>query len=255
MVPMGKEAHLFARLHRLGVAFSAAIFAVSLAVVIGTSTAKAAPAVTVLGAAAPAAASCPGSDCQAIGRTTGVQLGIGKLKSPFTVPYSGKIVAWSIKLSAPTLKQVEFFDDFFGGAPSARISVLKPIMKQIKRGKPIYKLKQHSPIEELSPFYGSTTTFALQRPLRVKANQVVGITVPTWAPAFAVGQAGNTTWMASRKRGKCLKAADIKAGTAHQSLGTDRSYGCVYKTARLLYSATLVKDPNATPPPKKKPKK
>jgi hypothetical protein len=253
---MGQAAHLFARLHRLGVATAAIVFAAVLAIAIGTGSASAAPTITVLGAAAPATPSCPGSDCQAIGKTTGVQLGIGKAASPFTVPYTGKIVAWSIKMSAPTTKQVEFFNEFFGGAPQARISVLKPIMKQIKAGKPIYKLKAQSPIEDLSPFLGTTTTFTLQQPLRVKPNQLVAISVPTWAPAFAVGQSANTTWMASRKKGKCNNADDIKAGSAQQALGSDRSYGCIYKTARLLYSATVVKDPNAaTTPPAKKPKK
>jgi hypothetical protein len=58
--------------------------------------------------------------------------------------------------------------------------------------------------------------------------------------------------MASRKKGKCLDEEDIKNGTPQTTVGGDRSYGCVYKTARLLYSATVVKDPNATPPKKKK---
>ncbi len=228
-----------------------AVFAVALAVTVGSGSAKAAPTVTVLGAAAPAVPSCPDS-CQAIGRTTGVQLSIGKTKSPFVVPYSGSIVAWSIKLSTPSPKQIEFFDDFFGGSPSARLSVLKPVMKQVKRGKPIYRLKSQTPVEELTSFLGTTTTFALQRPLRVKQNQVVALTVPTWAPAFAVNLGGKTAWMASRKRKKCNKAADIKAGGAQQALGKDRAYGCVYKTARLLYSATVVKNPKAKKKKKKK---
>jgi hypothetical protein len=251
---MGPDVHLFARLHRLGVVLATAIFAVALAVTVGTGSAKAAPTVAVLGAAAPALPSCPDS-CQAIGKTTGVQLSIGKTKSPFVVPYAGSIVAWSIKLSTPSLKQIEFFDDFFGGSPSARLSVLKPVMKQIKLGKPIYRLKSQTPVEELSTFLGTTTTFALQQPLRVKQNQVVALTVPTWAPAFSVNLGGDTAWMASRKRDKCNKTEDIKAGSAQEALGKDRSYSCVYKTARLLYSATVVKDPNAPTGTTEKPKK
>jgi hypothetical protein len=35
-------------------------------------------------------------------------------------------------------------------------------------------------------------------------------------------------------------------------VGSERAYGCTYNTARLLYSATVVPDPNQAPPKKKK---
>lgn len=241
---MSQEAHAHARPRTFGALAAAAVLvgAIALGLLLGAPSAQAAPKITVLGAAAPAVPACP-DECQAIGRTTGFQNAIGRARSPFRVPYAGKIVAWSIKLSRPTTKQIEFFDDFFGGAPTARVSVLKPIMNQIKKGNPVYKLKTQSPIEQLGAFLGTTTTFALQHPLTVKKNQIVALTVPTWAPAFAVNLGGNTSWQASRKRTKCNKAADIQAGKAQQALGSDRSYGCTYKTARLLYSATIVKRP------------
>lgn len=243
---MGSQGHIPARLHSgmhtIGVIGAVLVFALALAVALGTGRAGAAPKMAVLGSAAAAAPSCP-QNCQAIGKTTGVQLSIGKMKSPFVVPYPGKIVAWSIKLSAPTEKQIDFFEDFFGGPPEARLSVLKPIQKEIKQGRPIYKLKAQSPVEELMPFLGQTTTFQLGSPIKVKAGQVVGLTVPTWAPAFAVNLGGQTSWMASRKRQKCAKPADIQAGSGHQALGSLRTYGCIYKTARLLYSATVIGRP------------
>ena len=101
---------------------------------------------------------------------------------------------------------------------------------------------------------GQTTTFTLDTPLRVKPNNIVALTVPTWAPAFAINQAANTKWQASRKRGKCNETADILAGTPQDAPGSQRAYGCTYNTARLLYSATVVADPNQKPaaPPKKK---
>ncbi|MDP9228289.1 MAG: hypothetical protein M3M99_04455 [Actinomycetota bacterium] len=251
---MDRTAHLSARLHRLAVAFACAIFAVALAIGIGTGTASAAQKLTVLGAAAPATPSCP-DNCQAIGKTTGFQTSIGKIKSPFVAPETGRLVAWSIKLGAPTQKQQEFFVDFFGGAPQARISVLKPINKQIRLGRQLYKLKSQGPVEDLMPFLGTTTTFTLQQPLVVRAGQVVALTVPTWAPAFAVNLPSNTAWRASRKQTKCTNADDIKLGSSHQLAGQDRLYGCVYKTARLLFSASIVADPAAVKPkpPTKKP--
>ena len=171
---------------------------------------------------------------------------------------AGRIVAWSIKLSRPSDKQLEFFEEFFGGEPTARLSILKPIKKSPKRRQAtgeiaptMYKLKSQGPVEQLTPFLGTTTTFALQQPLKVAAGQVVALTVPTYAPAFAVSQGDKTAWRASRKNGKCTNAEDIKAGTAHEVAGQTRAYGCSYKTARLLYSATLVADPGAAK--KKKP--
>jgi hypothetical protein len=259
---MGQNAHLLARLHRLTFVTAIAVFVAVLAAVIGTGIAGAAPRVIVLGAATPAVPSCP-TNCQAVGKTTGFQTNITGAKNPFIVTARGRLVAWSIKTGAPSTKpnpnndnqsDYDFFSKTFGGPPKARISVLKPIMKSIKAGKPIYKLKSQSPVEDPSAFLGQTTTFTLDTPLRVKPNNVVAITVPTWAPAFAINQSADTKWAASRKKGKCNDTADILAGTPQDALGTQRSYGCVYNTARLLYSATVVADPNQTPakPPKKK---
>ncbi|MDP9188456.1 MAG: hypothetical protein M3O25_04330 [Actinomycetota bacterium] len=264
---MGREPHLYARLHRLAVLFAAVVFATVVAIAIGTGSAKAAPAVAVLGAAAPAEPACP-ANCQAVAKTTGFQISIGDVKSPFVVPYTGKIVAWSIKLGVPASSpaageaesQLSFFNSEFGPS-QARLSVLKPVMKKVKLGKPIYKLKAQAPVEPLEQFFGTTTTFTLQQPIKVKQNQILALTIPTWAPALAVGQGGQSIWQASRKRARCAlspKTAleDTQAGRPQEVLGADRAYGCVYKTARILYSATLVKSPKAPAPSpgKKKPK-
>ena len=199
------------------------------------------------------------------GKTTGFQSSITGASNPFALSFRGRIVAWSIKTGAPSTKpnpnndnqsDFDFFVKTFGGTPKARISVLKPIMKQIKQGHPIYKLKSQSPVEDLSQYLGQTTTFTLDTPIRVKPNNIVALTVPTWAPAFAINQAANTKWQASRKRGKCNNTDDILAGTPQDALGSQRSYGCTYNTARLLYSATVVADPVQKPgAPTKKPKK
>jgi hypothetical protein len=260
MKSMGHDAHGFARLYTLAVAIAVAVFAALLAAALHTGKAGAAPRVLVFGAAAPATPSCPAT-CQAVGKTTGFQTSITGARNPFMVSSKGRIVAWSIKTGAPSTKpnpnnnnqsDLDFFNKTFGGTPKARISVLKPIMKQIKAGHPIYKLKSQSPVEDLSDFLGQTTTFTLDSPLRVKPKNIVALTVPTWAPAFAINQSADTKWQASRKRGKCNATADILAGTPQEAVGSERAYGCTYNTARLLYSATVVPDPNQAPPKKKK---
>ncbi|MFL5908328.1 MAG: hypothetical protein ACJ75Z_12130, partial [Solirubrobacterales bacterium] len=139
-------------------AAAVAVFAGLLVAALEIGSAGAAPRVTVLGAAAPATPSCP-ANCQAIGKTTGFQASITGARNPFTVPFRGRIVAWSIKTGAPGTKpnpnnnnqsDYDFFTKTFGGPPRARISVLKPINKSISAGKPIYKLKSQSPVEDLS---------------------------------------------------------------------------------------------------------
>jgi hypothetical protein len=266
MRSMSSHAHPSARLHKASIATALTVFVAAACALLGTGSAGAAPKVMVLGAATPATPSCP-TACQAVGKTTGFQNAITGAKTPFVVPVRGSLVAWSIKLGAPGTKpnpqndnqsDLDFFNKTFGGGPKARISVLKPIMSQIRAGHPIYTLKSQSPVEDLTDFLGQTTTFTLDAPLRVKPNNVVALTVPTWAPAFAVNQSADTKWQASRKKGKCNDTEDILAGTPQDALGSERSYGCVYTTARLLYSATVVADPNQaapTKPPAKPPTK
>ena len=215
---------------------------------LGTSAGVAeAGKVKVLGGAKPADASCP-ANCLVEARVTGFQTSIGRIKNPFSVPFHGRLIAWSIKLGSPSKTDLTFFNQRFGRA-QARISILKPI--RVRRGrrpaKLRYKLLRHGPLQDLQPFFGETTTFGLPQPLKVRKGNVVALTMPTWAPAFAVGQSAR--WRASRApskaRGPCSSKrglANLEAGGPHEQKGAQRSYGCFYRDARLLYSARLVRD-------------
>ena len=77
---------------------------------------------------------------------------------------------------------------------------------------------------------------------RVQEGDIVALTVPTWAPAFAQGLSGKNVWRASREPGKCTNSTDVRQGEPHQKKGTRATYGCKYSTARLLYTATIVED-------------
>jgi hypothetical protein len=201
--------------------------------------------VVVLGASNQTAEpACPADPCKAEGNVTGFQTKLGAAKQPFVAPANGLIVAWSIKLSMPTAKQKGFFDQFFGGGPSARIAVLKPL----KGRKAAYRLKAQGPVEQLDSVLGQTTTFTLKNPLPVRAGQTVALSLPTWAPAFAVGLPKDNTWRGSRRATQCGTSgsadsinAQIKGGRPQVTQGTNRVYGCGYNQARLLYSATLLK--------------
>jgi hypothetical protein len=183
---------------------------------------------------------CP-KNCQAIGQVTGYQSHIGKVANPYTVKRAGRITAFTIRLGKPTKKQTTFFTNLYGATPQARISILQVP----KKGRDL-RLVAQSEVFDLSPYLGSTPTFALERSLPITQKSIVALTIPTWAPALAVKQPRTVNWRASRNSGTCN---DYSQFAAQQTLNSIRTYGCLYRTARVLYSATFVPDPKPTTPP------
>lgn len=207
--------------------------------------------------------SCPGKivnevpvkTCRVEGHVTGFQVAADGVAKPYEAPFEGKVVAWSISLAKPSTKEtkttadeVGFFNDFLGSPSQARISILRAVGKTTP---PKYKLVRQSPIETLNPYFGSTPIFVLDHPLVMLKGQVAALTVPTWAPMFALKDvSAEDNWRASRAPGHCGSSEDeeknkedIKGGHPQQVIGKTKAYGCFYSSARLLYTATLVKKP------------
>ena len=179
--------------------------------------------------------SCPELPCQAIGSVTGFQVNNGQAALPFTVPHDGTIKSWTLTLAQPTGSQRTFFNGFFGTPPQARLAILRRVPGT---SPPRYNLRRQGEIKVLSPYLGQTVKFSSN--LKVEKGDIVGLTVPTWAPAFAQDLNTNNVWRASREEGACKNATDIRQGEPQEKVGTRRTYGCKYTTARLLYTATLV---------------
>ena len=74
----------------------------------------------------------------------------------------------------------------------------------------------------------------------VKKGQLLALSVPTWAPALQVNLGGDTSWRSSRERGSCNDTADQSALVGSRE---SAQFYCLYRTARLTYSATLVSTP------------
>lgn len=184
--------------------------------------------------AQPATPSCPAKPCLAVARTTGFQAKVGAERAPFAVPAAGKIVAWSITLSKPNRKQRAYFNRTFGGKASAGITVLRPTERLYA------KTISASPVRKLHRYFDDTVQFPLDRSLRVRKGDVVALSVPTWAPALAVGFGNDTSWRASRPEDKC---DDTEAQSVQTKAGTTTRYRCLYRTARLTYSVTLITSP------------
>jgi len=222
-------------------ALAAAVCSVALltGLVTGASAAKrVAPTTVVLGATASTPdPACPNTPCQAIGSVTGFQVNNGQTKLPFSVPHDGTIKHWSLTLAQPTNSQRSFFNGFFGTPPEARLAILRRVPGT---NPPRYNLRSQGSIKVLSPYLGQTVSFGAS--LKVEKGDIVGITVPTWAPAFAQGLSATNVWRASRAPGACTNSTDIRQGEPQETVGQRATYGCKYTTARLLYTATLVED-------------
>lgn len=179
--------------------------------------------------------SCPDLPCQAVGSVTGFQVDNGQTKLPFVVPNDGRIKAWTLTLAQPTNSQRTFFNGFFGTPPQARLAILRRVPGT---NPPRYNLRRQGSVKVLSPYLGQTVKFSAN--LRVEKGDIIGLTVPTWAPTFAQDLPATNVWRASREEGACKNATDIRQGEPQEKVGTRRTYGCKYTTARLLYTATLV---------------
>jgi hypothetical protein len=193
--------------------------------------------VGVIPATTPATvASCPASPCLAVSRTTGFQVKVGAAHNPLSAPRSGTVVAWTITLGKPNATQVKFFNANEGGPSEAGIAVLRP-----QRSPNLtYKLVAQSPLVKLEPYFGKTAQFPLETTIPVKKGDVVGLTVPSWAPALALGFGNDTSWRASRPKKGCTSTS---SQTSDTTVGLPVQYYCLYQTARLTYSATLISTP------------
>ena len=183
-----------------------------------------------------ATVSCP-ANCQAIGRVTGYQGRAGTIRDPFVIPRAGKIVAFTVRLGQPDANQQQFFQDLYGGPPQIRLAILRQGTTRRKRLE--HRLLAQTPAFRVDSFFGTAPTFVLDKPLKVSRKTIVGITVPTWVPAFAVGLQRDHWWRSSRERRRC---DNVSQRAQQLRLMSVKVFGCTYFTARLYYTVTYVPD-------------
>lgn len=183
----------------------------------------------------PTTPSCPATPCLALTRTTGFQVKVGQARNFLSVPHEGSIVAWTVTLGKPNATQIKFFNSNEGGTASAAIAVLR----QQRKPNLTYKLIAQSPVLQLEKYFGKTAQFPLASTIQVKKGDIIALAVPTWAPVLALGFNNETSWRASRPRSSCSNTSIQSV----QSVGANVQYYCLYRQARLTYSATLVSTP------------
>ncbi len=177
--------------------------------------------------------SCPRT-CVAVSRTTGYQAKVGPTRGLYLVPRDGRIVAWTLALGEPGPTQIRFLDRRLGGEARAALVVLQP-GRRLR-----HRVVQKGPMLRLRRFFGRRVQLPLARTLPVREGQLLALTVPTWAPVLQVNLRGDTSWRASRPPRAC-DATDRRSAL----LGGRRvaEFRCLYRTARLTFSATLVPNP------------
>lgn len=205
-----------------------------------------------------AAPSCPKgvspSQCFIIlTRTTAIQTTSDGVSNPTVVKSSGWIVSFTVGLSQLSTNTktehnyLKTLDSAYGGTPQLGLTVLQPGPKNK------YTVAAESGFYHVTPFLGQVLQEPLSLPpafttftaIPVKKGDVIGLTVPTWAPVLTYNlNSTKFTYRQSRST-NCKVAAGSE--TAQMTVGASASYQCNYTGTRVEYSATEVVN---TPYPK-----
>ena len=187
-----------------------------------------------------ASVSCP-DNCFVVTRTTALQVRTGTLRYPTTVPKSGRIVGFTLQLGSLSDRQIHFFNSTYGGTSRVQLTVLREQTRPARS----YEVVATTGVFKVQPFFGTTVQFPLKTTLAARKGDIVALTVPTWAPVLAVNLPKEDGWRASRA-GSCT---DLLTQTAQMTLGNATQYKCLYQTARVTYTASLITTPVAPTPP------
>jgi hypothetical protein len=181
-------------------------------------------------------------------RTTALQVMSDAVINPMRVNQQGWLVSFTVGLSRLVAKPkeragiIKGLDSRYGGAPELAISVLQPEPGNT------YKLVAQSGVYNLTPFLGQLLQQPMSLPPRftsftalpVLRGDVVGLTVPTWAPVLALDLPGSQFSYRQSRRANCNNPA--AAQTAQTHVGGTANFGCYYAGTRLEYGATEVLD-------------
>lgn len=180
--------------------------------------------------------SCPDT-CRVVTRTTALQVATAGRTYPTTAPADGRVVALTVQLGSLTTRQIRFFNRTYGGTPRVQLTVLRQDSRQ--RARRFYTAVAQSEVFRVTDYMGTTAQFPLETSLEVRKGDYLALTVPTWAPVLAVNLEQNNGWRASRA-GDC---DDLATQTAQLIVDREAQYKCLYQTAKLTYTATMISTP------------
>jgi hypothetical protein len=229
---------------------TAALTAIALALVPASASAQivelgASPAAPVISPACPKGVS-PANCFIILTRTTALQTVTAGFTSPTKVTKAGWIVAFTVglsKLSSNAVterKYLKILDAAYNGTPRVALTVLKPGPNHR------YTVTAESPIFHILPYLGEVLQLPLSLPptfsqfnaLPVAPGDVIGLTVPTWAPVLSYNLTPSQYAYRQSRTANCKNAAASE--TAQLSIGASAQYLCSYTGTRVEYSATEV---------------
>jgi hypothetical protein len=181
-------------------------------------------------------------------RTTAIETASDGVGYPTKVKQNGWITSFTVGLSNLSsnpatersyLHSLDGTYKFQGvGTPQIAISVLKPGPNNA------YTVVAQSATFHVLPFLGQVLqepfalppSFSTFTALPVKAGEVIGLTVPTWAPVLSYNlNASKFSYRQSRKA-NCKNAAGSE--TAQMTIGANTRYLCQYAGTRVEYSVS-----------------
>jgi hypothetical protein len=230
----------------------------------GLLTASASAAVTELGATTTplVAPTCPkgvaASQCTIIlTRATALETIRDNLAYPSTVKQAGRLVAFTVGLSAlstnPTtaLNDTKFLDRTYGGDAQVEITVLKRVGAKAHW---TWQVVEQSPVVDVQPYLGQVAQFPLTTSLPVVRGETIALTTPTWAPVLSIDL--STAHFAYRQSRSANCNNPPSTSQAQVTVGQSARYSCDYPGTRVEYSATEITNPvpttSSTTPTKKK---
>jgi hypothetical protein len=228
---------------------TAAVIALASALAAASASAQiveiGATATPVVAPACPAGVS-PANCFIILTRTTALQTVSDSVVLPTKVKKAGWLVAFTVGLSklstnAKTEKNyLHVLDQAYDGTPQVALTVLKPGPKNK------YTVAAESPIFHVEPYLGQVfqsplslpPTFSAFTPLPVVPGDVIGLTVPTWAPILSYNLTASKFAYRQSRMANCKNAA--AAQTSQLTVGAFTNYQCNYTGTRVEYSATEI---------------
>jgi hypothetical protein len=177
---------------------------------------------------------------------------------PSTVKHAGRIVAFTVGLSALSTNattaqnDIKFLDRTYGGDAQVQLTVLKPVGAHTHW---TWQVVESSPVVDVQTYLGQIAQFPLTTSLPVVRGETIALTTPTWAPVLSIDL--STAHFAYRQS----RAKDCNnpptTNMAQTSVGESTKYSCDYPGTRVEYSATEITNPvpnktTTTTPTKKK---
>jgi hypothetical protein len=252
------------RMKRLTLALAAALFTVGVVpglasaqeIQVGnTTTALAAPTCPQEATVAKTQAACT----IVLAKTTAYQTLSDTAADPTLITTPGVIDSFTLGISGLVIQgatlsaDVATLNGLWGGAPSAQLTVLRPVANV---NGPRWAVAAQSPVIPLLSYLGGVVEFPLIAPLPVVKGELLAITVPTWAPILTIGLSTSDfsyaqshtkvlTGTGTAQTSSCNTTATATP-LAQVTLGEQALYTCEFPGTRVEYTALEVTAPSVS---------